>query len=191
MADPTAAVGIKEIGSWAISCLALLVTVIWNLQNRFYTDKKAAEVRTATFAYAAWKDLRDPVLSRLREFEGRGHELQALTVGSDDLPELVKKIHAVGYSLTTAFLALEEDLKRVRSTEVAETVWLPSASGLKIGGETDWDRINTVIADAVAAATADDCRNLLKGIHPLIRSIGKGLSAHIAVENAAHDPNKA
>ncbi|HEX7782135.1 MAG TPA: hypothetical protein VF509_04960 [Sphingobium sp.] len=190
MTEPAAAIGIKEVGSWLLSGTALVVTVIWNIHNRRYTDRKSGEVRTATFAYAAWKDLRDPVLARLREFEAKGHELQALTVGTDAQEALIQKVHSIGYSLTIAFLALEKDLTRVRSTEVSEEVWLPLANGLMIAGETDWDRINTAIHDAAAAPTADECRTLLKGVDPLILSIGMGINANIAVENASHDPNK-
>ncbi|KXU29219.1 hypothetical protein A0J57_18225 [Sphingobium sp. 22B] len=126
----------------------------------------------------------------MREFAAKGHELQALTVGTDDLPGLTGKIHNIGYALTTAHLALEEDLNRLRSTEVPQDSWLPLANGLLIGTETDWDRIITIITDAVTKPTAEECRAMLKGIHPLIRSIGKGISDQIAIENAAHDPNK-
>ncbi|PHQ63058.1 MAG: hypothetical protein COC10_08140 [Sphingobium sp.] len=190
MPDPAPAIGLKEFGSWALSAFALVVTVLWNLHNRRYTDRKAAETRTATFAFSAWKDLRDPVLARLREFEARGNELQALTVSFDNLDELVKKVHAIGYALTTAHLALEDDLSRMRSREVASDKWLSLANGLQTGSESDWDKIITIITDAVSKTTRDECRETLKAAHPLIRSIGKCVNAQIAIENAAHDPDK-
>ncbi len=190
MAAQDAVLGWKEYGSWFLSGLTLLVTVIWNISNRRYTDRKASDVRTAAFAFAAWKDLRDPVLARLREFEAKGNDLQALTIGNDNLPDLIKKIHQCGYALTTSHLALEGDLTRMRSREVKVDQWIELANGVVTGSESDWDKINTLIDRAVNRPTADECRDQLRSILLLVRSIGNVINSHIAIENASHDPDK-
>lgn len=182
-----------KIIPWILSGLTLAVTVYWNWNNRRYTEKRADGLQSAAFDLSNWKDRRDPVLTSLREFEAKGHEITALAVGNDTLPSIIEKIHAAGRMLTISYLALAKDLGRVGSTSNLGSQWKKLADGVVSDGETDWDRLNTIIAEATnvdIVANADACRQKLNQIDPLVTSISSGIMEEIEAENRHHDPER-
>jgi hypothetical protein len=185
-----ASYGTKEFVTWGFSAAALIITCVWNALNRRHANKQARDLREATYAFTYWKDQRDPILTALRSFEGKAHEIQALTVLSDDSDELNKKIHAINYSLVAAHSALARDLTRLRSNEIEIERWPALAYGPVVAGESAWDRIQTLIESVTEMADASAARTRLKDVAPLVESIGTGLVDAISAENAAHKPHK-
>lgn len=187
---PEQAITTVQVVTWLMAGTSLAVTVTWNLLNRAHTNKLAARIRGETFKFSVWKDARDAVLSRLRDFENKGHELKVLASRESDLTKLSERIHEVGYAMTLAQLALAKDLGRLRSERLASEEWIKLAEGPRLGTESAWDRIMAIIGEAAASGEIDDARAKLRTVPPLIAELERALNAEIAVENALHDPVK-
>lgn len=172
----------KDIGTWVLSGGGILITVIWNLHNRRYTDRVARNLRRDTVAFDEWKTQRAELLRCIRQLEACGNRLLTLTKGAHDAAALTEKINDEGRVLVEAHGSLLAELDR--------TEWPQSASfayGPSVAGETAWDRLNTLLAEATGDfPEAADMRNHLKGIPPLLAHISQGLNEKMKQVTAWH-----
>lgn len=186
MPDPaTAAIATKDIVGWSATVIGLIATYVWNFYNRAHTNRLAKELRRDAFQFDEWKAKRAALLSRLQDFEGAGARIFALTRGAHDVSGLRSEMAKLGLDLTMAHEALIRELKRTRSG------WEGLAFGKSQGSESDWDSINTVLADiAVDGDDASALRARLAAISPFIASIGELIVERIHAATAEHDPEK-
>ena len=186
MPDPAAAaIATKDIVGWSATGAGLIATYVWNFYNRAHTNRLGRELRRDAFKFDEWKAKRAALQSRLQDFEGAGTRISALTRGAHDVSGLRTEVAKLGLDLTMAHEALIRELKRTAPG------WDALAFGRSQGSESDWDSINTVLADV--AVDGDDpsaLRTRLAAISPFIASIGELIVERIHAATAEHDPER-
>lgn len=174
---------IKDYLTLGFSILALVVTVLWNLHNRKYTNQVADRIRSDNFALDEWRSKRAEVLRNLREVEAIFDRLRVLISGAHTKANLDDEIETHGRSLIYAFSALLRELERINHT------WLTIGYGkADAAGETDWDHTNTILAEVRALNDPDDMRSRLSLLDARGKSIAAEVNAKLNERTAELDP---
>jgi hypothetical protein len=174
----------KDLFTVGIAVMSLIVTVVWNLQNRLHTDRVAKKIRSEGFAFDEWKENRSEILRALRDLEAAAEGISLLARGAHGKDDLLQEVNAEALALTRNQLRLLRELERASPL----VDWTPLAYGSVLGGESDWDRLNTIVGDLSDLESADDIRQALLGIVPHVRGIAKLVNEEIRVKNSEHDP---
>jgi hypothetical protein len=134
----------KDIVMAVLAGSGLLVTIVWNLQNRWHTDRTARQIRADAFAFDEWKSHRTEILQALRTLEASSSRLIILAKGAHKRDALLEEITKEGLKLAEAHLGLLREMERARHVPD----WGPLAYGkVDAQGESDWDRLNTILAE--------------------------------------------
>ncbi|WP_157098719.1 hypothetical protein [Novosphingobium rosa] len=158
-----------------LSVTSILITIFWNLHNRGYTNRVAREIRRDSVAFDEWKTQRTELLRCVRLLEACSGRLTVLTIGAHETDPLIEGINNEGRALVEAHSSLLAELDRTDWQNPSNFAYGPS-----VLGETTWDRLITLLAEATGDfAQAPDIRNHLKGIPPLISQISQGLNEKI------------
>lgn len=174
----------KDYWSLGLSCSAIVITIIWNLLNRKYTNDTAKAVRGENFAYEEWKSKRGEVLKSLREFESGYRAFNALSHGADQPKELKTKIEECGRKLVDAHGSLMTELGRIGPN------WEQFGYGVEVGGESDWDQINTALFLASKQPKSPEIRHAISSIRAFGLSITRTIQEEISIKTNEHDPVK-
>jgi hypothetical protein len=177
----------KDVLALAIAGTSLLVTIVWNLQNRRHTDRVAKRLRSESFELDEWKSKRAEVLRTLRAFEDVARRLLVLATGAHQKDDLIKQINLEGPNLSFAHKSLIDELKRASD----DPDWSPLAYGVTVGGERDWDRLNQVLHDVGQLAEPDAMRTRLKDIEANVQSISRVVGDRIDERNLELRPRVA
>jgi hypothetical protein len=177
----------KDIVSWTLTAIGLTVTLGWNLHNRIRTDRIAKQLRCEAFEFDEWKVQRTEILRVLREFENAGGGLSVLAIGGHQADALVELVNQEGEELVRIHISLLRELDRVCS----EQNWALLAYGQSVDEESDWDRLNSILA-AIGEIDEDaqSKRVRLTGVDQHIRAISAAINSEIRVRTAEHSPHK-
>lgn len=186
MADAaTTTIATKDIVTWCVTGVGLLVTLGWNLQNRRRTDRIATDLRGEAFRLDEWKGKRSAIATRLADFESAAASIAALTRGAHDAAGLREELTKQNQLLITAHEALLRVLQRT------DRNWEALAFGRTQGTESDWDQLNTILADtAEIESDATAMRSKLAAAQPFVTSIAELILEHVNATTASFDPVK-
>lgn len=179
-----AAISTKDIVTWSITALAISISLLWNLYNLIETKRIAKQIRLDTFDFDEWKDKRATLVSRLDDFESCADRLLALTLGEHKAAHLIKEIAKEGRELVSAHEALLRSLDRVGGD-----YWLHLGFGKSVDGESDWDRLNSSLANiSIIGDDSAKIKSELQKIKPFVRSISSGVTERVSNQTATHRP---
>jgi hypothetical protein len=176
----------KDVLTVGLALVSLIVTIGWNLQNRSHTNRIARQIRVDSYALDEWKELRSEVLRALRDLEEAAGAITVLSTGGHSRDELLAEINKEAFTLTRFQLRLTRELER--ASPPPEPDWKPLAYGRVHEDESDWDRLNSVLADLADVADPDEIRKRLVEIGDHVRGIANLVNEQIRARNASHDP---
>lgn len=183
-ATPAEALVLKDALTIGIAVTSLIVTVLWNLHNRRHTDRVALKIRADAYETDRWKSQRDEVLRLLRKLEGAAARIVVLHKGAHSREDLLAEINKNLLAMTEAYMALYKELERC----TYDCSWGPLAEGKIVDGESDWDRLNSILSEAGDLPAPEDIRLQLPLIDDHIRSIAVMVNGELRVRDAELDP---
>jgi len=176
----------KDLVTWTLTGIGFLATFIWNFANRAHTNRIAKKIRQENFDFDEWKSERAEIMRTLRAVEASTARISVMAKGASDREKLLAEVRTEGVTLVMAHLALLRELERGRHNPC----WSTLAYGRTKDGESDWDRLNSVLAAAEAEADADAMREHLSFVEPHMKAISKLIEDEVRVATAEHTPMK-
>lgn len=155
-----------------IAGLSLVITVGWNFLNRRHTDQVAREIRSESFDLEQWKETRTEITRALREFEDAASGIGLLSRGGHSAEQLLTELDRENMKLAQKHVALTRELDRA----AFQPSWVVYAYGGVVAGESDWDRLNSVLIDVTGLADADTIRRELKAVGDYAHEIAETIN---------------
>jgi hypothetical protein len=178
-----AAFATKDIVTTGLTVGNILLTVTWNILNRRHTDTMSRRNRRDSLAFDEWKVQRSELMSCLRKLEAAVSNVCVLANGKHAVDPLIDEINKEGRNVTNAHAALLRELDRTGWPEAPNFAYGPTSDS---SGETAWDELNNILAEATEMDDADQIRHLLAGINPLFNRIAAALNGNVRAVTQWH-----
>lgn len=176
------AIGVKDFVTWTLTTVSLA----WNFWNFRRTNRVSKELRQDAFDHDDWKWHRGTITSRLDEFDAAGDRLLVLAKGQHKAADLRIELEKEIQGLSIAHEALLRALRVYGSTEWEN---LGYGGEEKTTGESDWDRLNSILAEVTQMGSdADGMRDRLSTIRIHKGAISGGISGRIVNQSEQHRP---